>query len=646
MYHLSLFIRIGEFMFKKFLFLTVLVSVISFNFCTASIESPIPLEDFFKNPDIADVKLSPNGKYISYGKPWKTRINVFVKNLETNEIKQLTFSTKKDIPGYMWSDNDTIVYFLDNAGDENFHAYSISLKGGDALDMTPFGDVTCSVVDELENNGMILLQMNKRNRQIFDVYRLNTKSGKMELVAENPGDVSYWIADHNGKLRVAGFIDGVNSGIRYRDDEKSDWKTIATYNFKEVACPLFFAFDNKRIYVSSNVGRDKQAIFEYDPQSGKETKCIFEHPNVDIEYLIESRKKREILGVMYLTDKIEYKIFDKEYEKIYNFINEKLPVYENRIVSNDKNETKFIIHSLSDKTLGSYYLFDVGKWEITKLFDSSPWLKESEMSSVKAISYTSRDGLTIHGYLTLPKGKKAKNLPLIVIPHGGPQHRNVWKFDPQLQFLASRGYAILQMNFRGSTGYGRKFLEAGYKQWGLKMQDDITDGVLWAIDQGIADPKRIAIFGGSYGGYAALSGITKTPDLYAAAIDYVGISNIFTWLEAIPPYWEPFKAMAYEMVGHPVNDKEQLIATSPVFNADKIKTPLFIAQGANDPRVKKEHSDQMIEALKKRGIAVEYMVKDNEGHGFRNEENKFDFYRAVEAFLQKHIGSESKKSIE
>lgn len=625
-------------MFKKFLPAIVILSLAVF--CSAATENQIPLEDFFKNPETIDVTLSPNGKLLAYLKPWKSRSNIFVKNLETNKVKQLTFITKRDIPGYIWTDNDTIAYVLDNNGDENFHAYSVSLKGGETLDLTPFGDITCSLVDDLENEGIILISMNKRDRQIFDVYRLDTRTGEMEMIAENPGDVTSWITDHDGKLRLAVFTDGVNSGIRYRENESSEWKTIATYNFKEEASPLFFTFDNKQIYVSSNVGRDKSAIFEYDLKSGKETKCIFEHPNVDVGTLLISDKKKTIIGVAYLTDKIEYKIFDKEYENIYNFINEKLPNYENHIVSCDKNETKFIIHSLSDKTLGSYYLLDIDQWKIIKLFNTSPWLKESEMSSMMPISYTSGDGLTIHGYLTLPKGEKRKNLPLIVIPHGGPWSRDIWIFNSVLQFLANRGYAVLQMNFRGSTGYGRKFLEAGYKQWGLKMQDDITDGVLWAIKQGIADPKRIAIFGGSYGGYAVLSGITKTPDLYAAAIDYVGVSNIFTLFETIPPYWEPFRAMFYEMVGDPIKDKEQLIATSPIFSVDKIKTPLFIAQGANDPRVKKEHSDQMVEALKKRGIDVEYMVKENEGHGFMNEENNFDFYHAMENFLDKHLGME------
>ena len=275
--------------------------------------------------------------------------------------------------------------------------------------------------------------------------------------------------------------------------------------------------------------------------------------------------------------------------------------------------------------------------KLTKLAEINPALDANEMAEMKPVKYKARDGLVIRGYLTLPKGVAAKNLPVIINPHGGPWARDNWGCNPEVQFLANRGYAVLQMNFRGSTGFGRKFLEASFKQWGLAMQDDITDGVEWLIKEGIADPKRVAIYGASYGGYGTLMGITKTPDLYAAAVDYVGVSNIFSFMKSIPPYWKPFLEMMTEMVGDPETDKAQLTITSPALNADKIKTPLFIAQGAKDPRVVKAESDQMVEALKKRGVAVHYMVKDNEGHGFRNQENQFEFYDAMEKFLAKHM---------
>ena len=324
----------------------------------------------------------------------------------------------------------------------------------------------------------------------------------------------------------------------------------------------------------------------------------------------------------------------QRYERLQSELGEEKEIV---LIDNNKDEDVFLVRTYSDKSLGAHYIFDTKKDEIKKLSDVSPWLDENEMAEMKPIQYTTRDGMTIHGYLTLPKDVPAENLPVVVNPHGGPWARDTWGFNPEVQFLANRGFAVLQVNFRGSTGFGKEFWQSSFKQWGLKMQDDITDGVLWLIDEGIADHKRIGIYGGSYGGYATLAGLTFTPDLYAAGVDYVGVSNLFTFLETIPPYWEPMKEMLYEMVGNPKSDSIQFVATSPVFHADKIIAPLFIAQGKNDPRVKISESDQMVEAMRKRGIEVEYMVKDNEGHGFSNEENKFDFYEALEKFLKRHL---------
>jgi dipeptidyl aminopeptidase/acylaminoacyl peptidase len=303
-------------------------------------------------------------------------------------------------------------------------------------------------------------------------------------------------------------------------------------------------------------------------------------------------------------------------------------------------EDKATIRTYSDRALGDYYLFDVESQELTHLAEVSPWLKAEEMAPMTPITYESRDGLTIHGYLTLPPGYEygtADNLPAIINVHGGPWARDNWGFNPQVQFLANRGYAVLQMNFRGSTGYGREFWEASFGEWGLKMQDDVTDGRNWLVEEGIADPDRIAIYGGSYGGYATLAGMCFTPEIYACGIDYVGVSNLFTFMETIPPYWKPFLDMMHEMVGHPEEDSARFHATSPVFHADQITAPLFVAQGANDPRVAKAESDQIVAALEKNDVPHRYMVKEDEGHGFRNEENKFDFYRAMEEFLAEHM---------
>jgi dipeptidyl aminopeptidase/acylaminoacyl peptidase len=341
--------------------------------------------------------------------------------------------------------------------------------------------------------------------------------------------------------------------------------------------------------------------------------------------------------VSWTTDKRKEHFFDEETKALKAYVESKLPGYQIAVGGFNKNEDKYIIRTYSDRSRGAYYYFDKNTKELTKLADLSPWLNENDLCEMKAISYTSRDGLTIPGYLTLPKGVKAEKLPVVINPHGGPWARDYWGFNPEVQFLANNGYAVLQMNFRGSTGYGKAFWEASFKQWGRTMQDDISDGVKWLTDQGIADPERIAIYGGSYGGYATLAGLTLTPELYAAGVDYVGVANLFTFMKTIPPYWKPMLDMLYEMVGNPQADSLMLAEVSPVFQADKIVAPLFVAQGANDPRVNKDESDQMVAALKARGIDVEYMVKENEGHGFRNEENRFDFYRAMIVFLDKHL---------
>ncbi len=305
---------------------------------------------------------------------------------------------------------------------------------------------------------------------------------------------------------------------------------------------------------------------------------------------------------------------------------------------------KFLVRTYSDRSLGGYYFYDRGSDQISKITDVSPWLNEGDMASMKPIQYTTRDGLTIYGYLTLPNGVDPVGLPVVVNPHGGPWARDNWGYNPEVQLLASRGYAVLQMNFRGSVGYGRAFWEASFKEWGKTMQDDITDGVKWLVEQGIADPERIAIYGGSYGGYATLAGVAFTPDLYTCAIDYVGVSNLFTFMKTIPPYWKPYLDMMYEMVGNPnTEDSLRMREASPVFHIDNIKSPLLVVQGANDPRVNIDESDQIVKALRDNGVEVPYLVKYDEGHGFRNEENKIEFYKVMLGFLAKHIHQEPAK---
>ena len=597
----------------------------------------IPMRDFFKNPQESAHQISPDGKYLSWLAPYERRMNVFVKSLSGGDAWRVTSETARDINGYFWK-GDRILYVKDFGGDENFHVVSVNLKGEDLKDLTPGEKVRAMIVDALvDHDNYIIVSHNKRDPKVFDVFRIDVKTGEQKLIAQNPGNITSWMTDHEGKLRIAGTTDGVNTTLLYRESEDEPFKPILTTNFKEQVEPILFTFDNKRLIVQSNRGRDKTAIFEFDPLTVKEGKLIAEHPEVDMASVNYSRKRKVLTVANYTTWKGQRQFLDKEAENMFKAVEKKLPGYEIAFTSANKAEDKYIVATFNDKSRGKRYLYSKANDKLDFIADISPWLPEAELADMKPISYQARDGLTINGYLTLPKGVAAKNLPVIVNPHGGPWARDEWRFNPEVQFLANRGYAVFQMNFRGSTGYGRKFWEASFKQWGKAMQDDVTDGVQWLIKEGVADPKRIGIYGGSYGGYTTLAGITFTPDLYAAAVDYVGVSNLFTFLNTIPPYWTPYLAMLHEMVGHPEKDKELLTSASPALQADKIKTPLFIAQGAKDPRVNKAESDQMVEALKKRGVTVEYMVKENEGHGFRNEENRIEFYEAMEKFLAKHL---------
>ena len=624
----------------KLLFIVFAVMFIFVPQAFAALPDLLPMEDFFKNITSAGYSLSPDGTHLAFAKSWERRMNVYVREISTGTERRITSATERDIAGFFWKGNDKIVYVQDFGGDENFHIYIADIKGSEAKDLTPFEKVKAYVLDDLEEDpNHMLIEMNKRDPEVFDVFRCDINTGELVKVAENPGNITGWMTDHDGKLRAAILTDGVNESLLYRKTESDDFKVLITTNFKETFVPILFSYDNKFMYVASNLSRDKTAIYTFDPEKNETLDLIFSHDEVDAGSLLHSKKRKVITAATYTTDKRHYKFFDSDRENLQKTLDSFFPDYEAVVVDMDDDERKAIVRTYSDKTRGTYYLLDRKDNSISKLTDLSPWLKEDQMASMTAIKYKSRDGLTINGYLTVPTGIEAKNLPLVVIPHGGPSARDTWGFDSEAQFLANRGLAVLQVNFRGSTGYGKEFHQAGFKQWGRKMQDDVTDGVLWAVEQGIADKNRLAIYGGSYGGYSALAGATFTPDLYACAVSYVGPSNIFTLLESIPPYWKPFLEMEYEEIGDPVKDKELLTEISPVFHADKIKIPLFIAQGANDPRVNKAESDQIVEAVRKTGKDVVYMVKENEGHGFHNEENRFDFYRGLEEFFREHLGS-------
>jgi dipeptidyl aminopeptidase/acylaminoacyl peptidase len=601
----------------------------------------VSLQDFFKNPEKTGFSISPDGTNLAYMAPVNKRLNVFVQKIGDEQSKQLTFETERDLAGFFWVGNNRILFLKDEGGNENFALFGVNADGSNLIPLTLEDNVRTEMIDTLEDDlDHVIVGLNKSDARIFDAYRLNINTGEQTLIAKNPGNISAWMTDNNGKLKLAITTDQTNNTVLYRENEEDEFKPVLTTNFKESFSPQFFDYEHDSVvYGTSNIGRDKAALVRYDLAAAVEIEELFIDEHNDISGLGRSKKRKTITAVYWFAEKLERHYFDEQSKQTFQYLESELPGFEIRISSINKAEDKMIVRTFSDKTRGAYYYFDRNTKELQLIQEVSPWLDADNMADMEPIEYKSRDGLTIHGYLTLPKGVEAANLPVVINVHGGPWARDHWGFNPEVQFLANRGYAVLQMNFRGSTSYGREFWEASFKQWGQAMQNDVSDGAQWLMDNGIADPKRIAIYGGSYGGYATLAGLTYTPDLYCCGVDYVGVSNLFTFMETIPPYWSQYLEMLYEMVGHPEKDKDMLSEFSPSLNAHKITAPLFVAQGANDPRVKKSESDQMVSAMKERGVDVEYLVKDNEGHGFHNEENRFEFYLAMESFLDSHMGN-------
>lgn len=608
----------------------------------------IPLEDFFRNSEQTAFSLSPDGRHLSYLAPTDGRLNLFVGDVDgTTPPRQLTHEVERSVAGYFWADDERLLYMRDVAGDENYQLFGVTADGRETKAYTPFPGVRTTLIDDLEEcPGEVLIGLNRRDPQVFDPFRLDIRTGELRQLAENPGNWEGWMADHRGRLRcVTAIVDGVNVQILYRDTEDEAFRPVLTTNFRETVSFLGFTPDDRLVYAATNLGRDKLALVLMDPRTCREEKVLYEPKEYDVSSISYSRKRKKLLGVSCAGHKDPVRhYFDAEEEAFRRRLDACFPEKRVSVVDTDKAEERYLLYVGDDCTRGAYYLLPSREGKPRLVAELAPWLKAEEMVPMRPITYTARDGLLIEAYLSLPADGAARlkaegGLPVVVNPHGGPWARDYWGYNGETQFLCNRGYAVLQMNFRGSTGRGRRFLEAGYKEWGRAMQDDITDGVLHLIKTGIADPKRVAIYGASYGGYATLAGLTLTPDLYCCGVDYCGVSNLLTFMQTIPPYWQPMLEMMYEQIGDPEKDRAMMEAVSPALHADRIRVPLLIAQGANDPRVNKAESDQMVEALRRRGVTVEYIVKDDEGHGFHNEENRFDFYRAMERFLRTHLGS-------
>lgn len=598
----------------------------------------IPIEDFFKNPEKTSFKISPDGAYISYLQPFKNRLNIFVQHISSARVVQITTSTDRNIGTYYWANNNQLIYFKDTNGDENRRLYAVTKDGTQVRDLIPDKKVRIRIIgfDRLQPD-QVLLALNKRDSTVFDAYRLNTQTGVLKLIAQNPGNISDWIADADGQLRLAVANDGVFETFLYRGSERDSFKKVFTNNFKTTVRPIGFSSESDCLYALSNQGRDKTALVEINCKTGKETKIIYSHPEVDLSDAGYSNQSKKLLFAEYTTWKSQRAYLDTATKHLFESLNTLLPNSEIRITDKNLAEDKFIIRTYTDRNPGEFYLYQTQSGKLSKLAAFNSAIQPDQLSEMKPISFTAGDGAVIQGYLTLPTGKEPKNLPIVVLPHGGPNARNTWAYNAEVQFLANRGYGVFQLNFRGSSGYGKAFWSAGFKQWGGLIQQDITDGVRWLIKQGIADPKRIGIYGFSFGGYSALMGLYTQPDLYACGVSYSGLSNLYSYLKSIPPYYKPYQLMYQEMVGNPATDGEYLRKASPVFHTDKIQAPLLIAQGAQDSRVSINETDQLVKELRKRKVPVTYLVKPNEGHVFRNEENRLDFYRHLEKFLQTNL---------
>ncbi len=612
-------------------------------------------EVFFGDPEIAGGNLSPDGQYLAFRKPYNDVMNVWVKAVDEpfDDARPIT-ADERPVGGYFWSqDGRYLLYVQDKGGDEDFHVYAVDPRAEaeaatgvpSARDLTPLDGVRAMIIDVPEDDPTtMLVGLNDRDASWHDVYRLDIETGERELLIENTEQVAGWMTDLDGELRLALRVDPQTGTTEVRPIEGTAiGAPIYTCSVTESCGPLRFHPDGDKVYMRTDRGdRDLGEFVLFDLNTQEET-LVERDPEGQVDFggALFSDKTDELLLTVYNGDRVRLYPKTDEMAADLAFLREELPDGEIGLGSMDKSERFMVITLARDVDPGSRYLFDRQERTVEKLYTSRPELPVEHMAPMSAIRYEARDGLSIPAYLTLPVGVDPEKLPTVILPHGGPWARDSYGYDSFAQFLANRGYAVLQPNFRGSTGYGKAFLNAGNKEWGTgAMQHDITDGVNYLVEQGIADPERVAIMGGSYGGYATLAGVAFTPELYAAGVSIVGPSSIITLLESIPPYWEAGRKMFAERVGD-MNDPEEravLEAQSPLNSADRIESPLLVIQGANDPRVKQRESDQIVVALRDRGFPIEYMVAADEGHGFRGEENRLAMFAKVEEFLAQHLG--------
>jgi dipeptidyl aminopeptidase/acylaminoacyl peptidase len=597
----------------------------------------IPRAVLFGNPEKATPAISPNGTILAYLAPYNGVLSIWVRTIGKSDDRVVATDPVRPIRNVTWQpDSKHVLYEQDKGGNENFHVYQTDIATKATRDLTPFGDSVRSDIENVDPRfpNVALVTSNKRDPKVFDVYRIDLHSGVATLDTQNPGSVGGWTEDNNMVVR-AGLQDNPDGSneILVRANASSPWHTLLKASPDDQIAPLAFSADNGSLYISSSVGANSARLLRYDLHSGTDS-VVASDPTYDVGNPLIDAKSRALVAVPFVRDRTEWQVIDPSYQADFAALRQ-LHDGDIGFLSSTANGRRLIVAYLVDNGPLSYYSYDRTTKQGTFLFVSRPALLKYQLASMQPMSYTASDGLTIHGYLTLPVGVPPKNLPMVLFVHGGPWARDTWGYSSYAQWLANRGYAVLQVNFRGSTGYGKSFLNAGNRQWAGTMHQDLIDAKNWAVAQGYADPAKVAIMGGSYGGYATLAGVTFSPDAFVAGVDIVGPSNLNTLLQAIPPYWSTIRATFALRMGDTV---DFLNSQSPLFKADQIKVPLLIGQGANDPRVNRRESDQIVAAMRKNNEPVEYIVFPDEGHGFARPENNRRFDAAVEAFLGKYLG--------
>jgi len=597
----------------------------------------IPREVLFGNPERASPAISPDGKQLGYLAPVDGVLNVWIRTLGKDDDRAVTADKKRGIRNFLWQfDNQHVLYTQDVGGDENWRLYQTDIATRQTKDLTPFEKVRVDIVAyDHKFPDTILVQMNKRDVRLFDIHRVDLKTGKVELDTENPGDVAGFQPDNELQVRAAQ-VQTPDGGtiVRVRDTVKSPWREFIKWGPDETFGNIEgFSPDNKSLWIDTSLDVNASRLLEIDIARGKR-KVIAEDPQFDVSNAITNPKTNALEGVTFNKQRTEHVLFDPKMKADFEVLSK---VRDGDIgnLSRDLDDDKWVVPYISDNAPIYWYLYDRGSKKATLLFSNRPKLESYKLSTMKPIEFEARDGMKLYGYLTVPAGIEAKNLPMVVFVHGGPWGRDVWGYSSYAQWLSNRGYAVLQVNFRGSTGYGKKYVNAGDRQWAGSMHTDLLDGKDWAVKQGVADARKVCIMGGSYGGYATLAGVAFSPDAFACGVDIVGPSNLNTLLKTIPPYWTTIASTFRKRMG---DSEEVLKAQSPLFKADQIKAPLLIGQGANDPRVNKAESDQIVAAMRKNNQPVEYYVFPDEGHGFARPVNNMAFNAATENFLAKYLG--------